>query len=176
MTTTATGVGGSAELVRVTEALFSETERVALAGLLAGYSGLTRDAYTLDLRQYTSWCAERGLHLFTARRADIDCFGDVGPTVGRATRARLSVAGSTATPSRKTCSDLRRYVPTRLDYARRGLDRNEVGATSRGRIEARRARVDHAAGVNGGYRRGARLTPSGWERGHRTGGAPKAAS
>jgi hypothetical protein len=51
MTTIASGVGGSAELVRVTDALFSETERVALAGLLAGYSGLTQDTYTLDLRE-----------------------------------------------------------------------------------------------------------------------------
>jgi integrase/recombinase XerD len=38
------------------EPLFTDTERVALAGFLAGYSGLTRDAYALDLRQYASWC------------------------------------------------------------------------------------------------------------------------
>jgi site-specific recombinase XerD len=43
--------------------------------LLAGYSGLTREAYTLDLRQYTSWCVQHGVHLFTAKRADIECFG-----------------------------------------------------------------------------------------------------
>ena len=29
-------------------------EQLALAGFLAGYSGLTRDAYTLDLRQYVA--------------------------------------------------------------------------------------------------------------------------
>ena len=34
--------------------VFSDAERLALAGLLAGYRGLTRDAYALDLRQFTT--------------------------------------------------------------------------------------------------------------------------
>ena len=33
---------------------FTEAERLALAGFLAGYSGLTRDAYALDLRQFAA--------------------------------------------------------------------------------------------------------------------------
>ena len=41
----------SAALVPVAPA-FTNTERLALAGFLAGYSGLTRQAYELDLRQY----------------------------------------------------------------------------------------------------------------------------
>jgi integrase/recombinase XerD len=45
----------SAALVPVTP-VFTNTERLALAGFLAGYSGLTRQAYELDLRQYASWC------------------------------------------------------------------------------------------------------------------------
>ena len=32
--------------------VFTTAERLALAGFLAGYSGLTREAYELDLRQY----------------------------------------------------------------------------------------------------------------------------
>ena len=32
---------------------FTDPERLALAGFLAGYRGLTRDAYALDLRQFT---------------------------------------------------------------------------------------------------------------------------
>ena len=36
--------------------VFTSTERLALAGFLAGYSGLTRQAYELDLRQFASWC------------------------------------------------------------------------------------------------------------------------
>ena len=51
--------------------MFSNTERLALAGFLAGYSGLTRDAYELDLRQFVSWCH---LRLFSVRRSDIECF------------------------------------------------------------------------------------------------------
>ena len=33
---------------------FTDPERLALAGYLAGYRGLTREAYVLDLRQFTS--------------------------------------------------------------------------------------------------------------------------
>jgi integrase/recombinase XerD len=54
--------------------VFTNTERLALAGFLAGYSGLTREAYELDLRQYASWCHQHHLRLFQARRADIECF------------------------------------------------------------------------------------------------------
>ena len=36
--------------------VFTNTERLALAGFLAGYSRLTRQAYELDLRQYAGWC------------------------------------------------------------------------------------------------------------------------
>jgi integrase/recombinase XerD len=42
--------------IAVTEQVFSTQERLALAGFLAGYTGLTREAYTLDLRQFTAWC------------------------------------------------------------------------------------------------------------------------
>ncbi|HET6319296.1 MAG TPA: hypothetical protein VFG86_22805 [Chloroflexota bacterium] len=44
MTTTTVSTG--AELATVDEPLFSQEEQAALAGFLAGYSGLTRDAYT----------------------------------------------------------------------------------------------------------------------------------
>jgi hypothetical protein len=43
---------------------FTNTERLALSGFLAGYSGLTRQAYELDLQQYASWCQQHQLHLF----------------------------------------------------------------------------------------------------------------
>jgi hypothetical protein len=57
----------SAALVPITR-MFTNTERLALAGFLAGYSGLTRQAYELDLRQFASWCQQHQLHLFGARR------------------------------------------------------------------------------------------------------------
>ena len=53
---------------------FTDTERLALAGFLAGFRGLTREAYALDLRQFTSWCRSRSLALFAVRRADIESF------------------------------------------------------------------------------------------------------
>ena len=48
--------------------VFTESERLALAGFLAGYRGLTREAYTLDLRQFTGWCRARSLPLFSVQR------------------------------------------------------------------------------------------------------------
>src|SRR5216683_6276657 len=64
--------------------LFSESERLALAGFLAGYSGLTREAYALDLRQFAAWCHGHSLRLFGVRRADIECFGRDLEAAGRA--------------------------------------------------------------------------------------------
>jgi len=74
----------SSLLVPVTDPLFTVGEQQALAGFLCGYSGLTRDAYTLDLRQYTAWCTGHGLHLFAAKRVDIESFHRDMEAVGRA--------------------------------------------------------------------------------------------
>ena len=62
MTATATTVA----LVPIQRA-FTDAERVALAGFLAGYRGLTREACALDLRQFTTWCRARSLNLFAVR-------------------------------------------------------------------------------------------------------------
>jgi integrase/recombinase XerD len=48
-----TSISSSAALA-VIEPVFSEPEKLALAGFLAGYSGMTREAYALDLRQFTT--------------------------------------------------------------------------------------------------------------------------
>ena len=48
MTTTA-----SSTTLATIQPAFSDAERLALAGFPAGYRGLTREAYTLDLRQFT---------------------------------------------------------------------------------------------------------------------------
>jgi integrase/recombinase XerD len=45
----------STSLVLV-QPVFTDAERLALAGYLAEYRGLTREACTLDLRQFTGWC------------------------------------------------------------------------------------------------------------------------
>jgi hypothetical protein len=48
MTTT---TSSASTAIAVTEPVFTSHERLALAGFLAGYTGLTREAYALDLRQ-----------------------------------------------------------------------------------------------------------------------------
>jgi integrase/recombinase XerD len=69
----------------------------ALAGFLAGYRGLTREAYALDLRQFTSWCRSHSLALFAVRRADIESFARELEAIGRAratvTRRLSTIAG-----------------------------------------------------------------------------------
>ena len=126
----------SAVLVPVTP-VFSNTERLALAGFLAGYSGLTRQAYELDLRQYAAWCQQHQLRLFAARRADIECFARDLEARGRAratiTRRLCTVAGFYRYAVEE---DLLDHSPAahvrrpRLDYESHatGLDRNELGA------------------------------------------------
>jgi Phage integrase, N-terminal SAM-like domain len=77
--------------------VFTDPERLALAGYLAGYRGLTRSAYALDLRQFTTWCRARSLPLFAVRRADIESFARDLETKGRAratvTRRLCTIAG-----------------------------------------------------------------------------------
>jgi integrase len=86
----------SSSLVPV-QPVFTDAERLALAGFLAGYRGLTREAYTLDLRQFTSWCRSRSLPLFSVRRADIETFARELEARGRAratvTRRLCTIAG-----------------------------------------------------------------------------------
>ena len=64
-------------------------ERMALGGFLAGYRGLTRDAYALDLRQFVVWCDTQDLRLFDVRRSDIERFARDLEDRGR---ARATVA------------------------------------------------------------------------------------
>ena len=88
--------------------VFTDAERLALAGFLAGYRGLTREAYALDLRQFTTWCRARSLNLFAVRRADIEGFARELEARGRAGRPSpggcAPSPGSTATPSKKNSS------------------------------------------------------------------------
>ncbi len=76
---------------------FTDSERLALAGFLAGYRGLTREANTLALRQFTARCRARSLALFSVRRADIETFARELEAKGRAgatvTRRLCTIAG-----------------------------------------------------------------------------------
>jgi hypothetical protein len=88
--------------------VFASTERRALAGFLAGYSGLTRQAYELDLRQFASWCQQHQLRLFAARRADIEFFARTWKPAGgpgpRSPAACAPSPGSTGMRSKKIYS------------------------------------------------------------------------
>jgi len=123
--------------VAAVEPVFTQPERLALAGFLAGYTGLTREAYALDLRQYASWCQQHHLRLFQARRADIECFARDLEARGRAratiTRRLCTIAGFYKYAVEE---ELLEHSPAahvrrpRLDYESHaiGLDRNELGA------------------------------------------------
>jgi integrase/recombinase XerD len=168
--------------VATRDELFSTNEQLALAGFLAGYSGLTRDAYTLDLRQYVTWCTKHRLAVFGARRADIECFARHLESLGRAR----------ATIARRLCTVacFYRYAEQegliavspaahvrrpRLDYESHasGLDRNEVGAllVAAGLAGGRDHALISLLALNGlrvSEAIGADIEDLGLERGHRT--------
>ena len=102
--------------------VFTNAERLALAGFLAGYSGLTRQAYELDLRQFASWCQQHQLHLFAARRADIEFFARNPEARGRAR----------ATITRRLCNGGRVLPVRRRRGAARSLTRRACAAATAG--------------------------------------------
>ncbi len=115
---------------------FTDAERLALAGFLAGYRGLTREAYALDLRQFTAWCRARSLGLFAVRRADIESFARDLEARGRA-RATVTRRCTIAGLYRYAVEEeLLEHPPAahvrrpRLDYESHAvaLNRNELGA------------------------------------------------
>src|SRR3954452_4334931 len=162
--------------------VFTTEEDAALVGFLAGYSGLTFEAYQLDLRQWVQWCAERPVALFCARRADIETFGRHLEACGRAR----------ATIARRLCTVacFYRYAEEegliaaspavhvrrpRLDYESHatGLDRNEVGAmlVTAGLGHPRDHALISLLALNGlrvSEATGADIENLGLERGHRT--------
>ncbi|MGH9187899.1 MAG: site-specific integrase [Acidimicrobiales bacterium] len=112
-------------------------QQLALAGFLAGYRGLTRDAYALDLRQFVTWCEGPSSAAVRVRRADIESFARDLEAFGRAwatvARRLCTVAGfyryaeQEGLLARSPAVHVRRL---RLDYESHatGLDRNEIGA------------------------------------------------
>ena len=111
---------------------FTDAERLALAGFLAGYRGLTREAYALDLRQFTTWCRACSLALFAVRRADIESFARELEARGRARATvtrRLSTiaaldAGVPLRDVQEAASHADPRTTMRYDRARGSLDRH----------------------------------------------------
>ncbi len=171
----------STAVVRL-DPFLGEDECLALAGFLAGYRGLTRDAYALDLRQFFSFCTQYRIKLFEVRRAHIESFGRMLEEKGRAQ----------ATVARRLCTvaGFYRYAEEegliahspavhvrrpRLDYESHavGLDRNELGAllVAAGLASARDHALVSLLALNGlrvSEAIGADIEAFGLERGHRT--------
>jgi integrase/recombinase XerD len=162
--------------------VFTDAERLALAGYLAGYRGLTREAYTLDLRQFTGWCRTRSLALFAVRRADIETFARELEARGRArttvTRRLSTIAGFYRYAVEEELLD---HSPAahvrrpRVDYESHAtaLDRNEVGAllVAAGLGPAAEHALISLLALNGlrvSEATGADIEHLGLERGHRT--------
>ena len=160
---------------------FTDPERLALAGFLAGYRGLTREAFALDLRQFTTWCRTHSLALF-ARRADIEGFARDLEARGRAratvTRRMCTIAGFYKYAVEEELLD---HSPAahvrrpRLDYESHAtaLDRNELGAllVAAGLgIPGEHALISLLAlnGLRVSEATGADIEHLGLERGHRT--------
>ena len=168
--------------VAVVEPVFTEPERLALAGFLAGYTGLTREAYALDLRQFASWCQQHHLRLFEARRADIECFARDLEARGRAratiTRRLCTIAGFYRYAVEEELLDHSPAVHVRrprLDYESHatGLDRNELGAllVAAGLGQPAEHALISLLALNGlrvSEATGANIEALGVERGHRT--------
>ena len=162
--------------------VFTDAERIALAGFLAGYRGLTREAYALDLRQFTTWCRARSLALFAVRRADIESFARELEARGRAratvTRRLSTIAGfyKYAVEEELLASSPAAHVPRpRLDYESHAvaLDRNELGAllVAAGLGSAGEHALISLLALNGlrvSEATGADIEHLGLERGHRT--------
>jgi integrase/recombinase XerD len=169
-------------VIEVRRELFTTEEQVALIGFLAGYGGLTREAYQLDLRQYVHWCAEHQISLFCARRADIESFGRHLEALGRAratiARRLCTVACFYRHAEQEGMIELSPAVHVRrprLDYESHaiGLDRNEVGAmlVAAGLRSSREHALISLLALNGlrvSEAIGADIERLGLERGHRT--------
>ena len=125
----------SVELVRADDPL-GFTERGAIAGFLAGYTGNTLVSYTTDLRLFAEWCTNNGLRLLDVRRAHLEIFGHTMEANGRmrsTVARRLSTLGSfyrychvEGILERKPAANVRR---PKVDVESRtlGLDGNELG-------------------------------------------------
>jgi len=160
----------------------ADPEVVAVAGFLAGYSGRTREAYTMDLRQFFTWCENRQLPVFDVHRSHIELFARELEELGRA-RATIGRRLSTIVGFYRYAEEegLIEHSPAvhvrrpLLDYESHavGLDRNELGAflVAAGFSSARDHALASLLALNGlriSEALGADIEALGVERGHRT--------
>jgi integrase/recombinase XerD len=171
----------SVELVHVDDPLNS-TERGAIAGFLAGYTGNTLVSYTTDLRLFLEWCSENSTPLLEVRRAHLEIFGRTMEANGRmrsTVARRLSTLGSfyrychvEGILERNPAANVRR---PKVDVESRtlGLDRNELGGllVQAGLRSARDHALISLLALNGlriSEALNADITAMDMDRGHRT--------
>ena len=162
--------------------ILTEVEQTTLLGFLAGYRGFTREAYALDLRQFTAWCWQHDKRLFDIRRVDIECFardledrGKARATVGRRLCTVVGFyryAEEEGVIEHSPAVHIRR---PRIDYESHvaHLDRNELGAilVTAGLSSPRDHALVSLLALNGlrvSEAIGADIDALGLERGHRT--------
>jgi len=114
----------------------SFTLRQSVAGYLAGFGESTREAYSLDLRQWVQWCHSHDLAVFQAGRVHIELFARWLKENGRA-RATVARRLSTITGYYRYCVEEQLISRSPAVHIRRpklsyesnavGLDRNELG-------------------------------------------------
>jgi site-specific recombinase XerD len=160
----------------------TSAEVTAAAGFLAGFSGRTREAYTLDLRQFFAWCERHRLPLLEVGRTHIELYARELEDLGRAPATigrRLSTlagfyryAAEEGFIEHSPAANVRR---PRLDYESHavGLDRNELGAflVAAGLSSPRDHALCSLLALNGlriSEALGATIEQLGLERGHRT--------
>jgi integrase/recombinase XerD len=162
--------------------MFSELEESTLLGFLAGYRGFTREAYALDLRQFTAWCWQHDQRLFTVRRVDIESFArhleDVGKARATVARRLSTVVGFYRYAEEEGVIDHSPAVHIRrprIDYESHvaHLDRNELGVilVTAGLSSPRDHALVSLLALNGlrvSEAIGADIAALGLERGHRT--------
>ena len=164
------------------EPVLSDVERMTLVGFLAAYRGYTREAYALDLRQFSAWCWQHDHRLFDVRRVDIECFAreleDRGKARATVARRLCTIVGfyryaeEEGVIEHSPAVHIRR---PRIDYTSHvaHLDRNELGAIliAAGLSSARDHALVSLLALNGlrvSEALGANIEALAQERGHRT--------
>lgn len=155
---------------------------LAAAGFLAGYTGTTRDGYTIDLKMWWAFCETHGLPILDAKRAHLELYvrsmeehGYARSTIGR----RLSTVASYY----RWCLEEEIVVRNPAAHVRRpkisqesttvGLDRDELGAllVAAGLSGGRDHALACLLGLNGlrvSEACNANVENIGFERGHHT--------
>lgn len=155
---------------------------ITIAGYLAGYTGRTREAYTLDIRQFVEWCASHDLPVLEVRRTHIELYARDLEERGRA-RATVSRRLSTLAGLFRFAAEEGVIEASPAAHVRRprldceshavGLDRNELGAflVEAGLSSARDHALCSLLALNGlriSEALGADIPDLALERGHRT--------